>query len=125
MLPKESRLTDDYDFRRVKRLGRSYTGRLFRLTVAPQKVVGPPRFGFVISTKIDKRAAVRNRIKRLLREILRARLVKIPNGFDLVFVVHPKIVGKSYEEVCAEVDKILSKASFPGPRLGEEVFSDR
>lgn len=112
MLPKENRLTDDYDFRRVKRLGKTYHCPLFKLSVAQKKVSGSPRFGFVISTKIDKRATVRNRIKRLLREAVRANLAKVPDGFDLVFIVRPKIVGKSYEEVRLEVDQILSKVPF-------------
>ena len=124
MLPKENRLTDDYDFRRVKRLGKSYHCPLFKLSVAQRKIAGPSRFGFVISTKIDKRATVRNRIKRLLRQAVRERLEKIPDGFDLVFVVRPKIVGKSYEEVGAEVDQVLSKISFHRPRLGEKAFPD-
>ena len=119
MLPKENRLTDDYDFRRVKRLGKSYHGPLFKFSFARRKVSGPPsgetspsRFGFVISKKIDKRATTRNRIKRLLREAIRARLEKIPDGFDIVIVVRPSIVGKSYEEVNSEFNKVLSKVSF-------------
>jgi len=112
MLPKENRLIDDYDFRRVKRLGKSYHCPLFKLTVAPQKISAAPRFGFVISTKIDKRATVRNRINRLLRQAIRERLGKISEGLDLVFVVRPKIIGKNYEEVSTEVDQVLSKISF-------------
>jgi len=112
MLPKENRLTDDYDFRRVKRLGKSYHCPLFKLSVARKKVLGPSRFGFVISKKIDKRAVVRNRIKRLLRQVVRERLEKIPNGFDVVFVVRPSIVGKIYEEINTEFNKVLSKVSF-------------
>ena len=112
MLPKENRLTDDYDFRRVKRLGKSYHCPLFKLSLAQRKIEGPSRFGFVISKKIDKRATVRNGIKRLLRRAARERLEKIPEGFDIVLVVRPKIVDKSYEEVSAEVDKVLSKVSF-------------
>jgi len=109
MLPKENRLTDDYDFRRVKRLGKSYHCPFFKLSLAPRKIAGPSRFGFVISTKIDKRATVRNRIKRLLREAMRERLEKVPGGFDLVFIVRPKMVGKTHEEICAAVDQVLSK----------------
>ena len=121
MLPKENRLTDDYDFRRVKRLGKSCHCPLFKFSFAPRKTGGPPspsRFGFVISKKIDKRAVVRNKIKRLLREVVRENLEKIPDGFDFVFVVRPNIVGKNYEEISAEVNKILSKVSFDRPRLG-------
>ncbi len=113
MLPKENRLTDDYDFRRVKRLGKNYHGPLFKLSFARRKVFGPSRFGFVISKKIDKRAVVRNRIKRLLREAVRERLEKIPDGFDATFVVRPNIVGKNYEEISLAFDQILSKVSFP------------
>jgi len=112
MLPKENRLTDDYDFRRVKRLGKSHPGPLFSLAAAPRKTKGQSRFCFVISKKIDKRATVRNRVKRLLRGAVRERLEKIPDGFDIVFVVRPKIVGRSYEEINTEFDKILSKVSF-------------
>ena len=125
MLPKENRLTDDYDFRRVKRLGKSYHCPLFKFSFAPRKISGASRFGFVISKKIDKRAVVRNRIKRLLRQAVRENLEKIPEGFDIVFVVRPIIVGKSYEEVITEFDKVLSKVSFPGPRLGQETTPDR
>jgi ribonuclease P protein component len=119
MLPKKNRLIDDYYFRRVKRLGKDYHSSLFKLGVVQRKEEGAlpagrqaSRFGFVISKKIDKRAAVRNRIKRLLRESVRQRLEKIPEGFDFVFVVRPNIVGKDYEEVSAEVDRVLSKVSF-------------
>ena len=125
MLPKENRLTDDYDFRRVKRLGKSYHCPLFKLSFAQRKIEAPSRFGFVISKKIDKRATVRNRIKRLLREVVRENLEKIPDGFDIVFIVRPNIVGKNYEEISIEFDKVLSKISFPGPRLGQETTPDR
>jgi len=120
MLPKENRLTDDYDFRRVKRRGKSYHGPLFKLAFTRRKNVGTlpagrqaSRFGFVISTKVDKRATVRNRIKRLLRQAIRERLEKIPEGLDFVLVVRPNIVGKNYEEVSAAVDQVLSKVSIP------------
>jgi len=112
MLQKENRLVDDYDFRRVKRLGKSYHCPLFKLSIAERKLAGPSRFGFVISKKIDKRAVVRNRIKRLLREVVRKNLEKIAAGFDVVFVARPSIVGKNYEEINLEFNKILSTIPF-------------
>lgn len=118
MLPRENRLRDDYDFRRVGRLGERYPDPFFSLTAAPQKQKSAPRFGFVVSTKIDKRAAARNRIKRLLREAVSSRLETVPNGFDLVFVARTEIKGESYEKIRAAVDQVLSKVSFARPGLG-------
>jgi ribonuclease P protein component len=125
MLPAANRLTDAYDFRRVRRVGRAYHHPFFVLTVAHQKEVGPSRFGFVISKKFDKRATVRNRTKRLLREAVKKHLEEVPEGFDLVFFVRPAIKGKSYAEVSSEVDKSLSEVSFTRPRSGKKAFSHR
>lgn len=131
MLPRENRLVDDYDFRRVRRVGKAYHRPFFVLTVArhPPKVgdekAEPSRFGFVISKKFDKRATVRNRTKRLLREAIRNHLEEIPAGFDIVFFVRPAIKGKTYERISAEVDKVLSEVSFARPRPRQKTFPHR
>ena len=46
-----------------------------------------PRFGFIISNKIDKRATRRNKIKRYLRNAARAVLKDIKPGTDVVVIV--------------------------------------
>jgi ribonuclease P protein component len=46
-----------------------------------------PRFGFVISNKIDKRATRRNALKRHIRAVIEEKLVQIPNGTDVVVQV--------------------------------------
>lgn len=42
-----------------------------------KKTTGIPRFAFIISTKIDKRATARNRMRRIMSESVRHLLVKI------------------------------------------------
>ncbi len=112
MLPKENRLTDDYDFRRVRRLGKSFHTPLFVLTIAPAKDSTTLRFGFITSTKLDKRAVARNRVKRLLREAVHKRLGDFKPGSDIVVVGKKGVVGKKCEDVEREMGKVLEKVSF-------------
>lgn len=80
------------------------------------------RFGFIVSTRIDKRATVRNRAKRVLREAVRLRLEKFPLGHDVVFVLRKAIISKSYEEVSAALDKVLSEIPFSGSGVGKKAL---
>jgi len=48
------------------------------------------RFAFIVSTKVEKRATARNRVKRLLREAVAAHIAHIIEGVDGVLVVKGK-----------------------------------
>lgn len=60
-----------------------------------------PRFAFVVSTSVDKRATVRNRMKRLLRESVRKMLPTGPS-VDGVFIAKKGLPDKQ-----EEVDKLI------------------
>ena len=66
------------------------------------------RFGYSINKKIGK-AVVRNRIRRLLKEIIRK--VKIVPGFDIVFIARSKSVDVTYFELEKAVLKLLGRAN--------------
>ncbi len=70
---------------------------------------GVSRFGFVVRKTIDKRAVVRNRIKRLFRSCIEEELLNIKPGFDMLFFVEKGIIGKTREEICAELKSFLLK----------------
>ena len=53
----------------------------------PLKKGEQPKFGFIISRKISKKAVVRNKIKRLLAEEIRKNLDKFENGFRGIFLI--------------------------------------
>ena len=67
------------------------------------------RFGFVVSKKIDKRAVVRNRTRRVLRSIVEDLFPDIKTGFDLLFIIK-KPIEKRTEELEKEVKDVLEKA---------------
>lgn len=68
--------------------------------------------GVVVPNSYSKVAPVRNRVKRVFREVLRLNLGKIKVGYWIV--LHPKKLAqeKKYEKVSVEFNKALSKVPF-------------
>lgn len=66
-------------------------------------------FGFIVSTKISKKAVVRNRIKRIIAEVVRKRLNEIKRGLDVVFLIKPSAVKISKEDLEKETNEIITK----------------
>jgi len=67
------------------------------------------RFGFIVSTKISKKAVIRNLIKRRMRDVVEKKLVNIKEGYDIIFIAKPKIVDKNYKEIEVRVNNLLNK----------------
>lgn len=66
-------------------------------------------FGFIVSTKISKKAVIRNRIKRIIAEVVRKRLNEIKRGLDVVFLIKPSAVKISKEDLEKETNEIITK----------------
>ena len=74
----------------------------------------PTKFAFVVSKKVHKRAVVRNRIKRLMRETVRDiiknnKYIYINDYMSLIFVGRIGAIDASYNEIQASVDNLLNK----------------
>jgi ribonuclease P protein component len=67
------------------------------------------RLGVVVSRKIGK-ANVRNRAKRLLREVFRQNQQRLALECDLVLIARRSIVGLGYSQVDAQYLRLLDKA---------------
>ncbi len=74
----------------------------------------PCRAGLVVSRGVGG-AVVRNRVKRRLREQLRARLTRLPEGFDLVVRSTPAAADASSSQLGAALDIGLARI-LPAPR---------
>jgi ribonuclease P protein component len=68
-----------------------------------------PRFGFVIPKKLDKRAVVRNSIKRKLSKIIEEIFDRIKGGRDFVFYPKSEILKIELGVLKSELEKALKK----------------
>ncbi len=69
-----------------------------------------PRFGFVVSLKVSKKAVIRNKVKRRLREAIRYNLDKIKNGYDVVFFTRKGIEEIDFQGIKQGVEHLLKQA---------------
>jgi len=104
MLQPQNRLKADRDFKRVLKIGRFFNSPEMRMKALGNNL-SFSRFGFVISTAIDKRAVVRNRIKRQVREVVRLLLKEnlIEPGFDVVVLLGKGLKDLPYETIQPKV----------------------
>jgi ribonuclease P protein component len=86
--------------------GSSWVNRLLVMRAVPNGL-GISRYGFSVSKQLGK-AVVRNRTKRVLREILR-KLPLSPGG-DIIFIARRPAAGARYGELESAVRDLLSRA---------------
>lgn len=69
------------------------------------------RFGFIVSKKVDKKATVRNSVKRKVRAGIESQLEQIKSGHDMLFVVRKNVLSQSTEDIKKAVTEALTKNS--------------
>lgn len=109
MLPIENRLKKKKDFERVFKKGKGFKEDFLFIKVVPNHLK-VSKFGFIVGEKVSRKATLRNKTKRRLRELTRIRLSKIKTGFDVALVAIPGLENKSFEEMENLIDRIFKKA---------------
>ena len=109
MLPKENRLKKNKDFERVFKTGKGYKENFLFLKITKNNLE-TSRFGFIVSKKFSKKAVIRNKVKRQLRELVKARLPKIKKGIDGIILIIPNFENKDFWEIEETINKLFKKA---------------
>ena len=109
MLPKKHRLRKRKDFERVAEKGKLLT-KDFLVLKAAKNNLKLTRVGSVVSRKISRKAVLRNKVKRKLREAVRGNIRKIKLGYDLIFFTKKGIERKSFSEIKKMVEDLLVRA---------------
>ncbi|MBT6691739.1 ribonuclease P protein component [Candidatus Parcubacteria bacterium] len=108
MLPKANRLHQDKEIKRL-----AQTGKTFFL---PQLIIkhsdnkeDAVKIGFVISTKVDKRAVVRNKLARRLREAVKKLLPRIKTGTSVLIIAKKQALELDFAQLEKQLDFAFSK----------------
>jgi ribonuclease P protein component len=94
------------DFEKLKKEGKVLKDKHLILYILPNKEQHTLRAGFGIGKKTGK-AFQRNKIKRILKEILRK--VSIPFAIDVFIIARNTITGAGYSELKEELEKNLKE----------------
>jgi ribonuclease P protein component len=106
LVKKGQRLTKPEQFKVVYTQGNTRVDRFLVLKAMPNQL-DCYRYGISVSKKIGK-AVVRNRLKRVLREII--RLTPLETGWDLVIIVRSPAASVDYRQIKESLVGLLSRA---------------
>jgi len=129
-LPKQYRLSDRKEFERVYRRGQRCGTQtlLLRIAKQPRAITpqrssvskpdaiasplspAPSRIAVVVSTKVHKRAVVRNRIRRQIQAAFQSLLPRLKPGKLIVVTIKATAVECDYYNFLQQLEQLLIKA---------------
>jgi len=108
MLPRIGRLRKEHDHELVRRVGRRTSDQFLTVkTLQTGKTL--TRVAVVVSKRVDKRATVRNRIKRQVRGMIEGVYQKLKPGIDVVIIVNPAALNISRKDTETRLIYLLNK----------------
>jgi len=102
---KQLRLTTRDQFVAVYESGKTQIDRLLVVKMR-ENGLDISRLGYSVTKSVGK-AVVRNRVKRLLKEVTRILMIK--PGFDIVFIARSSCVDAHYNQIVHSVGDLLKR----------------
>ena len=104
------KITQTKEYDRVFKNGKKYSGSFLKIHVL-KTLEKEGKSGIIISRKV-KGSVIRNRYKRLLREVFRLNQYAFGNNAEVVVVVFKKIEKASYAIMEDEINRLMEKAGY-------------
>lgn len=109
MLSDKNRIRKNTDFQRAYRDGDLFFSHYFVLHCLKRDDQKSTRLGIVPSRKI-KKAVLRNKLKRRIREIFKQYSKNIKNSYDLVLNTRSEAVNASFEDLKKDFEYLIKKS---------------
>lgn len=114
-MKREEYLTKAEQYALVYNEGNSWTNSLLVMRALPNGL-NLSRYGFSVGRRVGK-AVTRNRVKRLLREIL--RMTPLNEGWDIIFIARHLAASADYAKLEKSVKGLLSQAQLMAEKYEE------
>lgn len=111
MLNRFNRLSKNKDFDKVFQKGRSNYQDILGAKLIPNNL-DHNRFGVLVGLKVNKKAVIRNKVKRQIKTAIRLDEPFLKKGYDCVIVVFPLILAKNYNEIQAALKASFKRLKF-------------
>jgi ribonuclease P protein component len=89
-------------------IGRTLRAKYFTIKISHNSVINS-RVGIIVSKRVDKRAVVRNRVRRRIAAIMYELLPGVQAGYDMLFIVNKELIILSQKDLIQEIKLVLSK----------------
>ena len=106
-LNKKNRLKKKHDFENVFKKGKAVKGSFLFIKYRKNEL-GVPRFGFVVSAKVARKAVERNKTRRILSEAVGGRISDL-GGHDIVVFAAGKITAAHKEDIVKDFLEVIKK----------------
>ena len=103
-----NRLAKTKDIQRTTMRGRSFFNPNFVIKYYASQS-SSPRFTVTVATRVSKRAVVRNKLKRVIRETVRTRMGHFRPG-DYVIIVRPSLAAIPPKEIPQLILSVMTRS---------------
>ncbi|MFY9493020.1 MAG: ribonuclease P protein component [Minisyncoccia bacterium] len=87
-----------------------FTSELFDVYISPARTPTDRRVDVVVGVRVSKKAVVRNRLRRQLKEILRLYLqTGNSSGYYLRVAAKPPLINQKFSQIKKQIEAVLDK----------------
>lgn len=108
-MQRQFRLRHRADFENLRAHGQTWRHPFVVVALMPNDLAHN-RYGFVTSKRLGG-AVVRNRVRRLLREVVRLTDASLKPGYDVSFIARNEILDQPYEKVKEALEGLFRRAN--------------
>jgi ribonuclease P protein component len=103
---RQQRLRREREFAAVYQRGRSWSNQVLAVRLLPN-ALPQSRFGFAVGKRVGK-SVIRNRVKRRLREVVRA--LDPTGGWDVVIIARPAAAASDFAGLRSALASLFRRA---------------